>query len=59
MSILIPIMLSALAGYFGWLAGRRWERGRIELAQMEFEEQAAQRAVRHGGIVMSTMKIRR
>lgn len=59
MSIVITVVLSALAAYLGWLVGRRWERGRIELAKSAFEEQAAQRAVRSGGIVLSTMKVRR
>lgn len=59
MSIVITVVLSALAGYFGWLTGRRWERGRIELEAAAYEEQAAKRAVRSGGIVLSTMKVRR
>lgn len=59
MSVLIPIALSVLAAIFGWFAGRRWERGRIELERMAYEDEVARRAVRSGSIRMSTMKIRR
>lgn len=59
MSILITVALCALAAYLGWLAGRRWERGRIELEQMERESIAAQRGERSGSIRLSTMQIRR
>ena len=59
MSILITVVLSALAAYFGWLAGRRWERGRIELENRAHEERAYARSVRSGGVRLTTMKIRR
>jgi hypothetical protein len=59
MSIVITVALSALAAYFGWLAGRRWERGRIELEQAAHLERAAKRGERSGHIRMSTIQIRR
>lgn len=59
MSILITVVLSALAAYFGWLVGRRWERGRIELEKEAHQERAAQRGERSGQIRMTTIQIRR
>lgn len=59
MSILITVALSALAGYLGWLVGRRWERGRIELEAEAYEEQVYARSARLGRVRLSTMKIRR
>jgi di/tricarboxylate transporter len=53
------VVLSALAAYFGWLVGRRWERGRIELEQEAHQERAAQRGERSGQIRMTTIQIRR
>jgi hypothetical protein len=59
LSILIAVVLSALAGYFGWLAGRRWERGRIELERNAYLERQTKRGDRPGTIKMTTMQIRR
>lgn len=59
MSILITVVLSAVAGYLGVLIGRRWERGRIELEEKAHEERAYARSARLGHVKMSTMKIRR
>ena len=59
MSIVITVALSALAAYLGWLGGRRWERGRIELEVREYEEQRYARSVRLGRVKLSTMRIRR
>lgn len=59
MSIVITVALCALAAYLGWFAGRRKERGLIELERDEAEERAAQRAERRGSIRMNTMQFRR
>jgi hypothetical protein len=59
MSIVIMVVLLALAAYFGWLAGRRWERGRIELEREEHMERAAKRSERSGHVRMNTIQIRR
>lgn len=59
MSILITVVLAGLAAYLGWLAGRRWERGRIELEREAYLERSARRGERRGTIKLSTMRIRR
>lgn len=59
MSIIITVAFSALASYLGWLAGRRWERGRIELERSEHLERAARRGERSGTVRMNTMQFRR
>jgi len=59
MSILITVALAALAAFFGWLAGRRWERGRIELEREAHMEAAAKRGERNGSVRMKTIQIRR
>ncbi len=56
MTVLLLLVLPALAAYFGWLAGRRWERGKIEQEQAEH---AAAYAKRSGGLKLTTMRIRR
>ena len=59
MNILITLALAVLACYFGWLAGRRKERGQIELEQASQIERAAIRAERNGAVRMKTIQIRR
>ena len=59
MSILITVALCALAAYLGWRAGRRKERGLIELEHEEAMERAVQRGERLGSIRMNTMQFRR
>jgi len=55
-TIVLLVLLPALAGYFGWLVGRRWERGKIEVEQAEHAEAYARRS---GGMKLTTMRIRR
>jgi lipopolysaccharide biosynthesis regulator YciM len=52
----IGLLLLPLAAYFGWLIGRRWERGKIEVEQAEHAEAYAKRS---GGLKLTTMRIRR
>lgn len=59
MTLVVTAVLLALTAYFSWLAGRRWERGRIELERAEAEEIAFKRSQRPGTIRMNTMRIRR
>lgn len=59
MSIVITVVLVALAAYFSWLVGRRYERGLIEMEEAAYQDAAAKRAERSGHVRMSTMKVRR
>jgi hypothetical protein len=54
--LILMLVLPALAAYFGWLAGRRWERGKIEVEQAKYAEIAAKRS---GGMKLTTLRIRR
>jgi lipopolysaccharide biosynthesis regulator YciM len=56
MTLILLLVLPALAAYFGWLAGRRWERGKIEVEQAKYAEIAAKRS---GGMKLTTLRIRR
>lgn len=53
---LILLLLLPLAAYFGWLIGRRWERGKIEREEAEHAETYARRS---GRVKLTTMQIRR
>ena len=56
MTVILLLVLPALAAYFGWLVGRRWERGKIEREQAEHADAYAKRS---GGLRLTTMIIRR
>jgi hypothetical protein len=58
--VIIAFLLMALTGYFGWLLGRRFERGKVEREQEHYKElYASGRKRRSGGIQLKTMQIRR
>jgi hypothetical protein len=57
--LIITIAISVAAAYLGWLFGRRWERGRIEMERDAHMEKAAKRAERTGAVRMNTIQIRR
>ena len=59
MTLLITAALLALAAYFGWLAGRRKERGLIEAEAAAAEAEAYQRSKRSRSVRLNTMQIRR
>lgn len=59
MTLLITAVLLVLTGYFSWLAGRRWERGRIELEGAKREEESYRRSKRSRTVTLSTVQIRR
>jgi hypothetical protein len=58
--MIVEIVISALlAGFLGFLAGRRWEKGGREVDAAIREAIGEKRAGRSGTVRLNTIKIRR